>query len=83
MSPGTTCANECSCYDYQSALVALYVKCISLYGVLCGCQIAASLTEPDYYPDVGISPPIHAALGSRLQSLSRAINDTLVKPDGV
>jgi hypothetical protein len=57
MDTGTTCANERFCHDYKSALVALYVKCISLYGVLRGCQIAESLTEPDCYPEVDFSLP--------------------------
>jgi hypothetical protein len=59
------------------------VKCISLYGVLRGCQIAESLAEPDYYPEVGISPPIHAALGSRLQSLSRRSITPLLNRDNL
>jgi hypothetical protein len=55
MNTGTTCPHERSCHDYKSALVALYVKCISLYGSLRGCEIAESLTEPDYYPEVGFA----------------------------
>jgi hypothetical protein len=79
MNTGTTCPHERSCHDYKSALVALYVKCISLYGSLRGCEIAESLTEPNYYQK-SASPLIHAALGSRLQSLSRPINNTPLEP---
>lgn len=57
MSTGTTCANERSCHDYNPTLVTLFVKCISLYGSLRGCEIAESLTETDYYPEVGFLPP--------------------------
>jgi len=79
MNTGTTCPHERSCHDYKSEVVALYVKCISLYGSLRGCEIAESLTEPDY-DQKSASPLIHAALGSRLQSLSRPINNTPLEP---
>jgi hypothetical protein len=59
MNTGTTCPHERSCHDYKSALVALYAKCISLYGSLRGCEIAESLTEPDYYQKVGFATHPH------------------------